>query len=266
MNGALDPGLWEVDRRISARAQELHTTGWSLKVASYVSVFYNFIEKDDEHWAALSRLLRHHWFHRAWIVQEVLLAPFASAIFGTELFSIAHLLRLLRIFLRAYQEYREEGLHYRAVEELYEGYVSYRNGYNIAPFYQLLRNCGGIFQATDKRDLVFAFLGLKAEHGINIEPDYKGETTAVHVTAVKIIIGAGSLGILHTSSQESPAMPEGGGLPSWVPNSRIEPEHAPLYILQYREIPLRLLDACRTRRHVWTDGEWLIALWSKGRL
>ncbi|KAF8851894.1 HET-domain-containing protein [Acephala macrosclerotiorum] len=264
---ALHPGLWEVDRRISARAQELYATGWSLKVASYVSVFYNFIEKDDEHWAALSRLLRRHWFHRAWVVQEVLLAPFASAIFGTELFSIAHLLRLLRIFLRAYQEYREEGLHYRAVEELYEGYVSYRNRYNVVPFYQLLRNFGGIFQATDKRDHVFAFLGLKVEHGIDIEPDYRRETTAVHVTVAKTIIkGTGSLSILHTSSQESPAMREGVGLPSWVPNWRIEPEHAPLYIPQYREVPLRLPDACRRRRHVWTDGDEADCLIVKGKI
>jgi hypothetical protein len=163
---------------------------------------------------------------------------------------------LLRIFLRGYQEYREEGLHYRAVEELYENYISYRNQYTVIPFHQLLRNFGGIFQATDKRDHVFALLELKAEFKIDIEPNYEVDPSAVHITAAKVIVkGSESLNMFQTFSQDPPITRKTFGLPSWVPNWHNEPEHAPLYIPQYREISLRSPDAYAGRRHVWVDND-----------
>jgi hypothetical protein len=189
-------------------------------------------------WAALQRLLRHPWFQRVWIVQEVALSPAVQVRYGPdtvdwEIMSEAvkrlHRSRNFRLWLEW-----EHGIQLR--------HIQYTNMYNVIRIDNLREKLhprerymrvkwptlsdvlheSFFFQATNPRDQIYGLIAL-CRHQLQV--DYKASVEDTYYNAAVQLFEIGSVRtVLHAAglgnrSAHNPA------LPTWVPDWREAPKY-----------------------------------------
>jgi hypothetical protein len=189
-------------------------------------------------WAALQNLLRHPWFQRVWIVQEVALSPVVQVRYGPdtvdweimgEAVKRLHRSRNFRLWLEW-----EHGIQLR--------HLQYTNMYNIIRIDDLREKLhprekhgwakwptltdvlheSFFFQATDPRDKIYGLMALCQNQ---LQIDYKASVEDTYVNAAVQLFELGSVrNVLHAAglgnrSAHNPA------LPTWVPDWREAPKY-----------------------------------------
>ena len=175
----------------------------------------------DNNLEALYQLLCRPWFRRAWVVQEAVLAKTATVVAGS-----------CRIpLLELFRAWSKEGNHWTSeqLEQIFDASITLetiqalRTDCEIPPGWEpgfdALLNRLGNAQASDLRDHVYAFLGLRNDPRISIAPDYTLSTSQVFTRMARAVIeGTNSLHIFRLLPKFYNARTENVRLPSWVPD------------------------------------------------
>jgi hypothetical protein len=169
---------------------------------------------ESEGYLLYMNVLRNPWFKRAWVVQEVAVSsnptilthggseiPWSDAVTGLEFLSS---MNFGLAFMPSLQ-------HVSAIEHERRRYVD--GGGRLAGVLQRHWRC----EATDRRDKIFAFLGLVGEGKDAVKISYSKPVEDVYrEVAMTILSAEDSLGIL--SQPATLQVREGKLLPSWVPD------------------------------------------------
>lgn len=201
---------------------------------------------------ALGKIMESPWWSRAWVVQELLLAPKAIFFLGVQTIDWGTLSRAadfctadvplpellstdgsvsrtisditgprpqLLDVLRQSQEWEHMDAFLRTMRDLKRLKVRIRARVPTIGFLDLMCSLHDR-AASDPRDKVYALLGLTTRHGIRglIEPDYSLDTPSVYIqSAITIMRAEKSLRLLMLSTTYNSDDPN---LPSWVPDWR----------------------------------------------
>lgn len=201
---------------------------------------------------ALGKIMESPWWSRAWVVQELLLAPKALFVLGVQTIDWDTLSRatdscttdislpeeLCRDgsinrtisdimgppcqsldVLRKLQEWKHMDAFLRTMRDLRRLKARIRARVPTIGFLDLMCSLRDR-AASDPRDKVYALLGLTTRHGIRglIEPDYSLDTPSVYIqSAITIMRAEKSLRLLMLSTTYNSDDPT---LPSWVPDWR----------------------------------------------
>jgi len=181
-------------------------------------------------WQALMKLLRHSWWERCWVVQEVVLAHKVYLLYGGKYIDWSTLLILISALTcdegsltctlimsedTTYHDSTPIGLQHGPVMEAYRR--EYREK-KVLEFHDLLRNCI-MFRATDPRDKIFALQGItEAATAIPIDYQLSIEDVLMNTAryfikrpgAIEVLQNAGIGWIVESDGTEAPKMP------SWV--------------------------------------------------
>jgi hypothetical protein len=198
----------------------------------------------------VSEVLSNPWFRRAWVVQEVALAQTIKLLLGAHTFSLPDVNYLVSLTALTERETDDDPLsgtkiRYSTGFECFHRTIHQREQYHARMSYErflpFLCRIAGSCEATDPRDLIYAFLGLyKRDYGLLMEPDYAISTATAFTMAAKALIAqSNTLEVLcaitgtnsSTPSTDSPLPndPEPSlTLPSWVPNWTLKPATRPL--------------------------------------
>ncbi|KAF2422415.1 HET-domain-containing protein [Tothia fuscella] len=203
----------------------------------------------DSAWKRAFQLIRNPYFGRAWIVQEVLLPKVSLAIFGTDLIPFTRLAVGLHAFGAACIETLLPNSEW-PISTLFGTAFYYIQNKIERQYQETLSEMTWCSQATDPRDLVYAFLGLKGDDDIDIQPDYAASVDEVYTrVAMAFIKGTHSLGMFRSLSQYQEQI-EIALLPSWVPDWRT---NTYIYTFDHPLPPTRSASKCRV--HVWKTAE-----------
>jgi heterokaryon incompatibility protein (HET) len=189
--------------------------------------------ESDQRYQAIARLFNNAWFTRAWVVQETVLSRRPYFIVGQNTFD----LRELNEFMGYISAFGPQPSHFnghllglnKGMERLRQIYnMSYmgndREGATTNLLY-LLDVISPLSEASDQRDLIYAFLGL--QKGYDIRPNYLLSVEHVFITTARsIITQTHSLALLGYTERNRLQYSK-INLPSWVPdwttNHRIKP-------------------------------------------
>jgi hypothetical protein len=179
-------------------------------------------------WSALGRLLKRAWFHRLWIIQEVVVARRVSLRCAGETIAWNTLAEVVSaLFGNGMTHLLTTGTH--DDDSLPPAMVGVRNILSVYSF-RMRRESGSpirlqsqllecrVFGATNPRDRIFALRGFVTDgDDPALFPDYKSTTEAVFTRCAKRLLARdGSLELLHGAGIGFPrSLTE---LPSWVPD------------------------------------------------
>ena len=181
-------------------------------------------------WVALAELLSKAYFHRIWVLQELVMARGPILAFcGSYQLPYAALQMVMRILLatgwifamRKQADERGRQLDMQALE-----FLPVATTLMVAPGkkldLQMILDMARGFSATDPRDKIFALLGMAKEveedreMAALLRPDYSKSVQQVFTEVTGAFITRGDLVLL--SSVERQNMRQIDGLPSWVPD------------------------------------------------
>ena len=181
-------------------------------------------------WVALADLLSKAYFHRIWVLQELVMARGPILAFcGSFQLPYAALQMVQRVLLatgwnfdmRQQADERGRQLEMQALEFLPIATTLMRTPGKKLDLQMLLDMARG-FLATDPRDKIFALLGMVKEVEEDqdmarlLQPDYRKTVQQVYTEVTGAFITRGDLVLL--SSVERQDMRQIVGLPSWVPD------------------------------------------------
>ncbi|KAG9308699.1 hypothetical protein JVU11DRAFT_11656 [Chiua virens] len=177
--------------------------------------------KERNPFKSLLRLFGKPWFSRTWVIQEFGLASTAIAMFGDQKVQVHYIGKAALILLRFFREHLVPLQVKQMVDMVHHLYTMFSPEVRFRNFTHLIDNAR-LFQATDPRDKIYAFL----EHSLArsnsgksfIEPDYRKSTLDVYrEAAVKLIQKGQSIDILCAVQHDSNAATIDPDFPSWVP-------------------------------------------------
>ena len=159
---------------------------------------------------AVQEVLNRPWFQRAWVFQEAVLSREVKMIIGRYLFYFQELYRLVYHILSiqyAINGYRNSisktttGYEpMKSIRDLRQQLIRKEEPRTFLPF---LCRAGGYWRATEKRDMVYAFLGLLNKPGLfiplgyTIQPNYSAPLRDVYISLTRTVIdGSRNLDIL----------------------------------------------------------------------
>ncbi|KAK1596663.1 heterokaryon incompatibility protein-domain-containing protein [Colletotrichum navitas] len=191
---------------------------------------------DPASWNAVRRLFRRTYFHRVWIIQEVVLAKNAIVLCGSHATSWGHLEALSHFLSTSSWSSHFSALslddpspgpcHHTTPAVLKANKVSRREERYAEALTSSLVRCRH-FKATDPRDKVYALLGLVGLGGKvidkpGLQPVYGSRTveSAYISAATQILKDSDDLLLLYCIEGE--AFQYSPELPSWVPDWRCE--------------------------------------------
>lgn len=194
-------------------------------------------------WTALLTFLRHPWFARVWVVQEVALSPHVQVRYGDEVIDwqyiasamqMIHNLRHFRLWLEWSHQvqirHTENSSLYNIIrmnklrESLWptEKY-SYAENITIT---QVLAE-SSYFKATNPRDQVYGLMSLCTDR-TTLSVDYEASVESVYLAAATELISKQSFGLLFGLAgvgNRPDARPTDLELPSWVPDWTNAPKY-----------------------------------------
>ncbi|KAM0802255.1 heterokaryon incompatibility protein-domain-containing protein [Usnea florida] len=186
--------------------------------------------ENDPDWVALAELLSRPYFHRIWVLQELVMARGRIMVFcGSYQLPYDYLIILMQVLLPAgwrYQMMRlaeksDRQLEMQALEFLPTvGTLRRVDGKKLD--LEVLLDMVRTLSATDPRDKIFALLGMAKEVGEDqdmatlLQPDYSKSVQQVFTEVTGASLTRGDLVLL--SSVERQNMRQTTGLPSWVPD------------------------------------------------
>jgi len=159
---------------------------------------------------AVQEVLNRPWFQRAWVFQEAVLSKEVKMVIGRYLFYFPELYRLVTHISGI--QYAING--YRnSIAKTTTGYEPMQSIRDLRrlwllkeeprPFLPFLCRAGGYWRATEKRDMVYAFLGLLNKPGLfiplgyTIQPNYSAPLRDVYISLTRTVIdGSRNLDIL----------------------------------------------------------------------
>jgi hypothetical protein len=185
-----------------------------------------------EYWKSLRDLVKHPWFRRAWIPQEIGTDTEAQVYWGSEKIPWESLYNGMRLLeTHGWELKKKHRITTNSVTVLHRRFCDLPLGSPAAQarrsfIYQLCLNSRNI--ATDPRDYVFSQLGhpsarVEPDNALIIQPDYDNSVVDVyHEIAIRALTTGSTLMILNAVSVNGKPVPplhEPGGrpLPSWVP-------------------------------------------------
>lgn len=193
------------------------------------------LKAEDECWTRMGTLLCRPWFHRAWVLQEIVHAQRATVFMSknTEMDwdDFATVVSSIRWVARADEKLsKSAAAASRTVVEIQRARMQYLYG----EFLHEAENKRGLLQmllmasssaCTDPRDKIFAVLSLANDIDATdldglLAPDYGNETTpedVYHRFAVWCILGTKNLGLLSCANDTNAS---NRSLPSWIPDWR----------------------------------------------
>ncbi|OAQ66840.1 heterokaryon incompatibility protein (HET) domain-containing protein [Pochonia chlamydosporia 170] len=214
-------------------------------------------------------LLRRPWFRRAWVVQEVAVAQTATILIGSHAFSLTDIDYLVSLTALAEREADEipcPGTQFRQSKgfQCFHQMVHQRERYHDpgadGHIFAFLCRVAGLCEATDGRDMVYAFQGIyQRSQSLLIEPDYSLPVEVVFMKLAKALVaeshaldifaavnGPGSSSTRHDENFDSMSISsstdsftefsdprdsqhESTLFPSWTPDWRFPLDHVPLY-------------------------------------
>ena len=169
----------------------------------------------------LLRLFRKPWFSRTWVVQEYGLAKTAIAMFGDQTIPFHYIGMAALILLQSFREHLVPLQVKQTVDMVNHLYLMFSPDVQFRNFTHLIDNAR-LFQATDPRDKIYAFLEhpharLSTGEAI-IEPDYRKSTLEVYREAAVTLIQHGQSIDILCAVQHDPNTPAvDPNFPSWVP-------------------------------------------------
>ena len=216
LQGELRPRSVSVARRYPFEDKKLRELGLPLE--------------NDPDWVALAELLSRPYFHRIWVLQELVMArgP-VTAFCGSYQLPYAALDMLWQVLLptgwrfkiRQLAKKSDRQLEMQALEFLpTAGTLRRVDGKKLD--LEVLLDMARTFSATDPRDKIFALLGMAKEVGEErdmatlLQPDYSKSVQQVFTEVTGASLTRGDLVLL--SSVERQNMRQITGLPSWVPD------------------------------------------------
>jgi hypothetical protein len=215
----------------------------------------------DESWKRILQIMQRPWFSRAWVLQEVVLPKAAFVIFGPELLDFVSVQKSLNAFNEAYWSQLQ------ATKDLWDSLILHLGKYyggdkQIYPFHDLLSGFSWQSRTTDDRDLVYAFLGLKENLEIDIQPNYSAtvEKTFIEV-ATMMIKGTRSLDMFRSLTRYGRHNSE-GTVPSWVPDWRSVNWIAELF----SPVPTYRKAVSLSRPHIWIESNEPSQLTVRGQI
>ena len=177
-------------------------------------------------WAALNTFLQRPWFHRAWVVQEVVVASQTTIICGDRSLawdvlasSITLILGNGLVTLLSVVPEGETGIQHTGSSNL--GIMAnirhLRKLEMPVKLHYYLLSCRQ-FRATDPRDMVFAMLGMASDASdAELDPNYRLAAQDVFTSSTRHLLTRDrSLDILHAAGTGFPRLL--ADLPSWVPD------------------------------------------------
>jgi hypothetical protein len=207
------------------------------------------VHRSEGTWDRIMQLLRRPWFSRAWVVQEVLLPARAFVILGSALFSIDAVFITLSTLINT-NEYVVRKKEDKAVDVIYSLYIDRRIRKLSVPIHDLLPRMMNGAEASNDRDLIYAFLGLKVDNDIDIFPNYLASVEEVYTSATAAIIkGSRNLDIFSSIGER--LLITSRRVPSWVPDWRVKSISTRIYSRMHSATPSKVPRACRGRQHVW---------------
>jgi hypothetical protein len=231
----------------------------------------------DPSWKALLSFLHRPWFSRIWVFQEALLsssrkrkgakASFVCGSLNCEVFHLFLARRLLFIdwpVLEIPSGYHMIGylMHYYACLELD----------SLPPLSYTLYEIGDHLHCGNPRDRVYGFLGIQSPtNEVHIPIDYKKSVEDVYIDCARRIIdhdqGLRVLEFIKESESPKTLSPP-PGLPSWVPDWRMDASTFPLEGMRLGVLGTGRFLACKHLRYTREQGEPMTAtsLVVKGRI
>lgn len=184
--------------------------------------------ENDPDWVALAELLSRPYFHRIWVLQELVMArgP-VTAFCGSYYLPYAALDMLWRILLPTGWIFemkrlaKKSELEMQALQFLQTAGTLRRVAGKKLDL-EMLLDLARSFSATDPRDKIFALLGMAKEVGEDqdmatlLQPDYSKSVQQVFAEVTGASLTRGDLVLL--SSVERQNKRQITGLPSWVPD------------------------------------------------
>ena len=192
---------------------------------------------DKENWQALSHLLKHRWFSRVWVVQEVAVAANVRVVSGhvvlhwNELQEFSKYIGSNFVLFNALEMDDDDAYLGSKERESMRGVingnrmVTCRRRYEMqekVPLYHLLLDCQH-FRCKDPRDRIYALLGLASDGAQEkIFPDYTKPIETVLEEAIRFMLQqeGGAVTMLLRAGVGYPKTC--GVLPSWVPDLTID--------------------------------------------
>ena len=267
--------LGEEDRdrhAIEELATELKETS-EVNVSNDIKLLEGLIDGKNgrKYREAITRLLNRSWFSRSWIYQEAVVSSEVIVKCGGLELSLEKLIRLIGAIC---QEECDSGGYARSLVMKSIGFDTLflithgrgcdkencqRDALMKNDFLGLLMQTLQQFQATDPRDLIYAFLAFEPQNRRGtIVPEYKSPVADVWIHGASSIIKAtGSLDIFaavrgDTFSEAMGEIPCTNDLPSWVPNwSNCFPYARPIMAPDFPNA----FNACTIPKHTWIDSE-----------
>ena len=176
---------------------------------------------------AAADLYRRIWFKRAWVVQEAVLPNDSVVLAGSTKLDFDHIAEYASalVVMTSHIHRPDSGL--TNLSNMNSARQEYR-GWDRLAFHEVLSIRSSFVDATDNRDLVYAFLGFLDDDNVNITVDYNLSIEQVFTETAKAIIHArddldlfGCLRLTHTEGSL-------GTLASWVPDWTKKFESFPL--------------------------------------
>ena len=152
-------------------------------------------------WRSVQEILNRPWFQRAWVVQEAVLSKDLNMMIGRHDFRICELVKIIRAIhsleydLGGYKNSLAkttkgwESLDAMSDMRDYDSTIQRPNN-----FWRFLCSVGCSWEATEKRDMVYAFLGLLnkpglfAPLGFPVKPDYSAPLRSVYISLPRTFI------------------------------------------------------------------------------
>ncbi|KAI0189064.1 heterokaryon incompatibility protein-domain-containing protein [Astrocystis sublimbata] len=220
---AFDP---ESASDIAAKTQALHPDSLRLREEGKPNIL-------DHDWSLLSALLARPWFRRKWVIQEIALSREVVLHAGggvevpwPELAHLAFNIELLGIMRLGNLEFGKSGLEVSLSPLHCVGCV-----YTVQLYRQYSTLLDGVlaslmFNCTDPRDHVYSLLNM-GTIGPSIVPDYTASDGEVFRRfAIAMLVEGQNLKLLSLATEDSSHLDAEvkrlEGLPSWVPDLRLE--------------------------------------------
>jgi len=183
----------------------------------------------DFSWHDLAVLFTNVWFSRTWIIQEVACAPKAYIATDTALMEWDHLAEAVEILMSPHLARFMDIATVLGVntEETFAGIarifqissLRHRRQRNDSISVAELLRFGLEFDATDRRDKVFALLGLTTQDlPKDLDPDYEKTEQQVYTEAMHFVLGRSYSDFHLLTSIGSESRDRVENIPSWVPD------------------------------------------------